>query len=594
MKPDFSGWATKNDIVCSDGRVIKHNAFAKNNGKKVPLVWQHEHKDINNIIGHALLENRNDGMYTYGYLNDTPQADVARGIIKHGDVNSLSIFANKIKQVGNDVVHGNIIEVSLVLSGANPGAFIENVSIQHSDGVYYESEDEAIIHADIELDPPKEEEAPAEEPQKEDKSGEKTVKEVMGTLNEDQKDLFSYLLAEFADQMVAEQESEESSDNAEGDNEETNNSEEKDEMAHSNVFEKEGSDKIMKHAEFIEIGNEAVSFAVENKMTLSDAVKHVMTDEDRDEYIKHAASEISGLDVLFPNAKVDGKPTWIKPEDDWVAEVVDKTSHTPFSRLKMTHINVDDEMMRALGYKKGDKKSEGIYKLLSRETSPQTIYVKSKLDRDDILDATGQDVVGYTRETMRVMFRREIARAILIGDGRSEDDANKIKDNHIRPIYSDDDLYATKYAVPAGTKNEVLPDMILRAQKNYKGHGVPTLFTTYDVFMDMLLAKDKIDSNRRLYTSVEELCSAMRVSKIVVVDLFDGLTRTDKDGKVKELVGIVVNLRDYNIGRDNGGEVFNADDFDIDFNQYIYLMESRMSGALMTPKSAVVIERLQS
>lgn len=585
-EPDFMGWATKNDLRCSDGRVIRHDAFLSNDGKRVPLVWQHGHANIENVVGHAELENRPEGVYAKGYLNSTPQAEVARDLLLHGDINSMSIFANKLKQQGTNVVHGNIVEVSLVLSPANPGALIESVTIQHSDGSLVDSEEEAIIHSGIEFD--KEPSMPDtthishadEAPAQHTASGKvETLRDVFNTLNEKQKNVVYAMLAMAAASSADTNKPAAAahSDVIEGDT-----------MAHSNVFEPAGrasgftapDGHTLSHSELTALGDDIVTFAMDNKINLKDA-------------IAHAAKEygISNVDALFPNAKVNGAPTWVKPEDAWVPDVLDKTSHTPFARLKSTQIDLTEDKLRAKGYITADQKKDGVFRVLNRETTPQTIYIRSKLDRDDIIDVTEHDIVAYTKEAMRIKFRYELARAILIGDGRKPDDREKIQEDHVRPIYSEDDFYASKVVLPASDTNAVLPEKILRSQKNFKGHGVPTLFTTYDVYMDMLLTKDQTDSYRRLYKTDQELCAALHVSKIVVVDELENVSRKTEKG-TQELLGILVNMSDYNIGRDKGGDIFNAEDFDIDFNQYKYLMETRMSGALTEPKTAIVLERL--
>lgn len=597
-KPDFSGWATRNDLECSDGRVIRRDAFAHNDGKKVPLVWQHIHGDINNVVGHALLKNKSDGVYCLGFLNNTPQADVARDLLLHGDIDALSIFANKLKQQNNNVIHGDIVEVSLVLSGANPGAFIENVSIQHSDGTFEDVAEEAIIHdlfsiADIdEEDDTKEDNnmkyvsgdvvKHEDDPKESGNAGDdRTVEDIVNSMTEEQRTVLGFLIAQAVDAATADDDEDEDEDTPEGDN-----------VSHSNVFDRstgqsdafyttENGD-VLSHSDIEMIAADIVNTAREEKMSLKDV-------------IRHAAKEygISNPEILFPNAKLTGKPTWIKPEDDWVPEILDGVSHTPFARLKSMQIDLTEEKLRAKGYITADQKKDGVMKALSRETTPQTIYIRSKLDRDDIIDVTEHDLVAYTREALRIKFRAELARAILVGDGRELSDREKIKEEHVRPIYSENDLYATKHVLPATVKNEELPDKILRSQKNFKGHGRPYFFTTYDIFMDMLLAKDEADSNRRLYKNEEELAAALRVSKIVVVDALEGLKR-EKGGHQQDLIGILVNPSDYTIGRDKGGEITSFENFDIDFNQYKYLMESRLSGALTEPKTAIVIERLQA
>lgn len=616
-EPDFSGWATKNDLRCSDGRVIRHDAFMNNDGKRVPLVWQHGHGNIQNVIGHAELENRPNGVYARGFLNSTPQADVARDLLLHGDINSMSIFANKLKQQGQNVMHGNIVEVSLVLSPANPGALIENVTIQHSDGSYEDDETEAVITSGIQLDEEvsvanagtknkdemthadsegtpsdtkSDNTAPASaksdanttQKPKSDDEGE-TLQDVFDTLNEKQKNVVYAMLAMAAGSSADESNSN-SNSNSDSDSEGDKN------MAHSNVFEGNGAatmtgvttanGTVLSHAEVQSLADDIVDFAMDNKLTLKDAIAHAAKDYG-----------ISNVEELFPNAKVNGTPTWVKPEDGWVPEVLDSTSQTPFARLKSTQIDLTEEKLRAKGYITADQKKDGVFKVLNRETTPQTVYIRSKLDRDDIIDVTEHDIVAFTKEAMRIKFRYELARAILVGDGRAIDDREKIQESHIRPIYSEDDFYAAKVVLPNTVTNVELSERVLRAQKNFKGHGVPTLFTTFDVYMDLLLAKDEKDSYRRLYKTDQELCAALHVNKIVVVDELEGVNRTTDKGK-QELVGILVNMIDYNIGRDKGGEIFNAEDFDIDFNQYKYLMETRLSGALTEPKTAIVIERL--
>lgn len=591
MTEDFRGWATKNDLRCSDGRVIRHDAFKANDGAKVPLVWQHGHNDVSNVLGHAILENRPEGVYAYGYLNDSPKGEAAKDLLLHGDITSMSIYANKLKQVGSDVIHGNIVEVSLVLSGANPGAIIENVSIRHSDGVGYdEIEDEAIIHAGIELDDEPEENIHiqhADEPEEEEDvenevdTDDETIEDVYNSMSEKQKTVLHAMLA-MAVESAGSGETAEHSDDYD----------EEEDMAHSNIFERNSlpADAILSddgssyftHADIEAISNQVASFAINEGTTLKNA-------------LAHAAKQygISNVEDLFPNAKVNGKPSWFKPEDAWVEKILDKTSHTPFARLKSMQIDLTEEQLRAKGYITADQKKDGVYRILARETTPQTVYIRSKLDRDDIIDVTEHDIVAYTKEAMRVKFRYELARAILIGDGRQNNDREKIQEEHIRPIYNEDDFYATKHVLPATVANSELPDQILRSQKNFKGHGTPTLFTTFDVYMDMLLAKDKKDSYRRLYRTEQELCAALHVSEIVVVDALENTERT-VGGKKQELLGILVNPSDYNIGRDKGGDIFNAEDFDIDFNQYKYLMETRMSGALTEPKTAIVLERIKA
>lgn len=577
MKCDFSGYATKNDLKCSDGRIIRHNAFKESDGETVPLVWQHVHTDPTNVLGHAKLENRSDGVYAYCYLNNSEYGSQAKTLIKHGDINALSIYANRLVQNGNDVVHGKIREVSLVLSGANPGALIDNLSITHGDSSE-QLDDEAIIYTGLELAHSEDEE---EEPEKEESSmgDEKTVEDIINSMSDEQKQALYYIIGSIAEKYGLDTEEGEKAPDDEKDDE-------KEEMAQSeygdvmsrNVFDNshpENDVTELTHAEFTEIVNDA-----KRNGSLKES------------FLQHAEKYgIEGIDVLFPDAKtVTPTPDFISRQMDWVPKVLNGTHHTPFSRVKSVAADITADEARAKGYIKGKLKKEEVFKLLKRITTPTTIYKKQKLDRDDIVDITDLDTVAFVKGEMRMMLDEEIARAVLVGDNRSIDDPDKINEDNIRPIWTDDDLYSLKVRVDATATPDKIEDSILRARKDYRGTGVPTLFATPDVILDMLLQKDT--QGRRIYKTEQELASALRVSEIIEVPILDGLERTDKATQKKhQLLGIIVNLNDYTIGADRGGDINLFDDFDIDYNQYKYLMETRISGALTHPKSAMIIEK---
>ena len=567
---DFAGWATRNDIVCSDGRIIKRDAFKDNDGQTVPVVWNHQHNDVNNVLGHAELENRPEGVYAYGYFNDTPAGKAARIIVNNGDVTALSIYANKLKQNGPNVLHGAIREVSLVLAGANSGAYIESV-IRHGE----ESEEEAIICTGGEFlshskDEEKEEEPMAkeeeiehaEEEKKED--GEKTVGDVFNTLTEEQKTVVYALIG----QALQSQEDE--------DDEEDDEEEETKKMKH-NVFsdEVENEENVLTHSEM-----EAIAADARRIGSMKEA------------FLQHGINQI---DMLFPEYKsVNGnEPIMVQRDKEWVSVVMNGVKHSGFSRIKSMFANIDGEEARARGYIKGNYKEEQVFALLKRTTSPKTIYKKQSFDRDDVIDITDIDVIAWVKKEMRVMLNEEIARAILVSDGRSAISPDKIDEDKVRPIYKDDDFFTVKWpiVVSAGAtmaaKAEAFIDECIRSRKEYKGNGNPVMFMTEDLLAECLLLKDT--NKHRLYKTEEELRTAMRVSKIVTVPVMEGLSR-DANGKTMELAGIYLNLSDYNVGADKGGEVNLFDDFDIDFNQMKYLIETRISGALVTPFSAVVLE----
>ena len=553
---DFDGWATVAGIKCSDGRVISHHAFEQNDGAVVPLVWQHGHDNVTNVLGHAQLEKKAEGVYAYGFFNGSQQAEHARELIEHGDVTAMSIFANNLKQDGNVVKHGNIVEVSLVLKGANPKATIENVTMAHSDGEGYSAiikmGDGDVSHEDFEG---------SEESDSEDESsnGDKTIGEILSTLTEEQLEAVNYLIAAAIDG-----ESE--------DSEETNEETEED-MKH-NVFEGDKTpENTLSHAAFAEL----VETAKRNNTTLLDE-------------LKHADYGIENIGYLFPDAKsITDEPITLDRDQSWVSVVMNGTKHSPFARIKSVLADIRDDKARAKGYaKKAQKKTEEVIKLLTRTTSPTTIYKKQKLDRDDIVDITDFNVVSWLKNEMKGKLNEEIARAVLVGDGRLITDPDRVDDEAIRPILKENDLYAIHKSLEANTTDETLVDDIVLASAELEGSGAPTLFIAKKRLVKMLLLKDK--NGRRLYETEASLAGALGVSKIVTVPQFEGLEH-DIKGVNHELLAIVVDLRDYTIGSNAGAELGMAESFDIDFNQYKYLMETRLSGSLTTPYSALTISR---
>ena len=565
---DFSGWATRNNLKCSDGRTIRKDAFKDNNGQKVPLVWNHQHNEPFNVLGHALLENREEGVYAYCAFNDTEAGQNAKRLVEHGDVSALSIYANQLKQHGGDVIHGSIREVSLVLAGANPGAFIDSI-ICHGE----ESEEEAIIYTgeDISLSHADNEEIKEEKPMEdtkkvENKTDNKTVKDVFDTLTEEQKTVVYALIGQAL---------EDAGKTDENDDEEDNN------MKH-NVFDQDEmmQGNALSHSDMEEI--------------FSDAKR---TGSLKESFLAHAEGTygIDAIDTLFPEPKsMNTPPEFIKRDTNWVAGVINGVHHTPFSRIKSMFANITEDEARAKGYIKGKLKKEEVFTLLKRTTTPTTIYKKQKLDRDDIIDITDFDVVAWIKSEMRMMLDEEIARAILVGDGRLTSDDDHINETNIRPIWKDDDLYTikTKITVDASATDDDKAKAVIKAavksRKDYKGSGNPVLYTTEDFLTNCLLLEDT--QGYRLYKSEQDVATAMRVSRIVTVPVMENLSRTDSESKTRNLVGIIVNLNDYNVGADKGGAVNMFDDFDIDYNQQKYLMETRCSGALIKPYSAIALE----
>ena len=561
-KFDFSGWATRVNLKCSDGRTIMKDAFKSNDGQIVPLVWNHQHDDPNEVLGHALLENRDEGVYAYCKFNDTESGKTAKLLVQHGDVNALSIYANQLKQNMSNVIHGNIREVSLVLAGANPGAFIDSV-IKHGE----EIDEEAIIYTGEELEICHADDKEAEKTLAE--NSEKSIKEVFNTFTEEQKNAV-YTLVGAALQT---------------DNEDDNDNE-----------DDEGGTE-MKHNVFDNDDNH------ENTLT-HDAMTAIINDGKRygslkESFLAHAEEYgIKQIDYLFPDAKnINTPPEFIKRDTGWVSKVINGTHHTPFSRIKSVFADITEDDARARGYIKGKLKKEEVFSLLKRTTTPTTIYKKQKLDRDDTIDITDFDVVSWLKSEMRMMLDEEIARAILVGDGRLSSSDDKINEQNIRPIWTDADLYTIKSIVPAtasATGEDTAKEFIkavIRSRKSYKGSGNPTLFTTEDVVTDCLLVEDGV--GRRIYNSVNDLATALRVKEIVTVEVMEGLTRSTSEGGknyTNTLMGIIVNLSDYNVGADKGGAINMFDDFDIDYNQQKYLIETRCSGALIKPYSAIALE----
>lgn len=586
-KFDFSGWATRNDLKCSDGRTIRRDAFKDCDGKTVPLVWNHNHNDPNNILGQALLKNRPEGVYAYGKFNDTESGKVAKLLVNHGDISSLSIMANQLKQNGGDVLHGVIREVSLVLAGANPGAFIDTV-VEHSDdsdetaiiftgeylefehGEDLEEEDTTVAKEEIKEEKVEEEITHADEDSKTDDSAE-TVADVFNTLTDKQKRVVYALIGEAL-----------TSADGEDDTTDETTTEEESEVKH-NVFDKDTEiredENVLSHEAQMEIIGDAKRYGSMKESAL--------------------AHGIDDVEWLFPDYKeLNNPPTFIQRDMEWVSKVMNAARHSPFSRIKTTFADITEDEARARGYIKGKMKKEEFFSLLKRTTDPQTIYKKQKMDRDDVIDITSFDVISWLKSEMRMMLNEEIARAILVGDGRLASDDDKIQENHIRPIWKDEDLYTIKARVtPTGTgasgavteddKAKAFIRAAIKARKGYKGSGNPVLFTTEDMLTDMLLLTDEM--GRDLYTSESQLATKLRVREIITVPVMENLSRTSGSDELA-LMGVIVNMTDYNIGADRGGAISMFEDFDIDYNQQKYLIETRCSGALIKPYSAIALE----
>ena len=567
---DFAGYATRYGVPCADGRIIDKTAFLQNNGKKVPLVYNHQHNDISNVLGHAFLECREDGVYAYGYFNDTDHGVEAKNQVIHGDLDSLSIWANRLQESGNPprkhVAHGDIKELSLVLAGANPGAFIEEI-VAHSDEEGYEAfiysgDSLELNHSEGETE---KEDKPMADTNKEQEPESKSAKEVFDEMTEEQKQV----AVAIAGQAVEEALKEHGIDPEKDDDDEGG-----EEMGHS-CFDNTGEDtNVLSHDDMVTIVKEA-----EKTGRMSDA------------FLAHG---IENIEYLFPDAQtINGAPDFIKRNDEWVNDVMNNVHHTPFSRIKSVFADITEDDARAKGYIKGKLKKEEVFSLLKRTTTPQTIYKKQKIDRDDYIDIVDLDVVAWIKTEMRMMLDEEIARAILVGDGRLASSDDKISEDHIRPIWTDADLYTIKAAVDITkdtTSAEIAKAFIveaIRSRVQYKGSGSPTLYAPDTIITECLLLEDK--NGRMIYDTLDKLATVLRVSKIVPVPVMENLART-KETFTYKLLGIIVNLKDYNVGADKGGAVNMFDDFDIDYNAMKYLIETRCSGAMIKPYGAIAIE----
>lgn len=569
---DFCGWATKSGVRCTDGRVIHSDAFDDCDGKQVPLVWNHLHDDPRNVLGHAILEKRKGGIYAYGFFNDTEAGDVGKAIVKHGDIQALSICATKVKEnrKSGDVFHGNIVEVSLVHSGANPKAFIEDV-IQQS-----ENEDGTMI---ICTGPSFEMEHAESKPMDENiNDSDETNADIFNTLTKKQKDVVYAMIAMAAENNISQ--SEDIDDGTINQSEEDNN--EGGSTMRENVFDKAHEEGT-------------ITQSSEHIFTQSE-IQEIFRDIPRygglkESFIQHAATYgIENIDWLFPEAKnlQNGAPGFIKRDTGWVQKVMSGVHHTPFSRIKSMFADITEDEARARGYMKGKLKKEEVFGLLKRTTTPTTVYKKQKLDRDDIIDITDFDVVAWLKAEMRMMLDEELARAFIIGDGRLASSDDKINEGNIRPIAKEEELFAIQVSVTKGTTEDDTAKAFIRsaikARKDYRGSGQPTLYTTEDMLTDMLLLVD--GNGRDLYTDEASLARKLRVKEIVTIPVMEDAKGKDD----KPLIGIIVNLQDYNVGADRGGSINMFDDFDIDYNQQKYLIETRCSGALTVPKSAIVFQ----
>ena len=592
-KFDFSGWATKNDLECSDGRTIRRNAFKHCDGAVVPLVWQHMHNSPENVLGHALLTNNDEGVYAYCKFNDTDKARTAKALVEHGDICSLSILANNLSQEGSNVTHGTIREVSLVLSGANPGARIDHPVLAHSGETIY---DEAVIFNDeeqvyTEFEEPTIEHADngdkdksGEEPEPKDKPAAKSDEEILDTLNEDQKRVVYGLIVEAMEADPDDFDDDDDDDDDDADDEgDTENKEEKS-MKH-NVFDTDNQEQ-------------------NNDVLMHDAMTTIIADAKRcgtmkESFIQHSVEYgIENIEYLFPDARaLNNAPEFIKRDMTWVQKFMNGTHHSPMSRIKSIYADITEDDARAKGYIKGNLKKDEFFSLIKRTTTPTTVYKKQKLDRDDIIDITDFDVVSWLKTEMRMMLDEEIARAALVGDGRLSSSDEHINEANIRPIWTDADLFTIKAEVSVASgdtdedKAKKFIKTAIKARKRYKGSGTPTLYTTEDVLTDCLLIEDS--TGRTIYDTVDKLATKLRVKEIVTVEVMENLTRS-VEGVDHDLMGIIVNPADYNFGADKGGSVNMFDDFDIDYNQQKYLIETRCSGALTKPYSAIALEAVQA
>lgn len=586
---DFKGWATKFGVLCADGRIIQHGAFDDIDGAKVPLVYNHNHDDIDSVLGHAYMECRKDGVYAYGYFNDSENGQIAKDAVIHGDMDSLSIWANHLQQRGPYVQHGEIKELSLVLAGANPGAYIEDVALAHGDTIdnddyeayIYSGDSLEIMHSDEEG---------------EEEVANKSIQDVVDTMTPEQQDAFyaavgSALAEDPNDLDLNDEEYEDDEDEDYDDDEDVEDPNEYEDDDDSEEYEEEDDDMGAIAHNLFEGNN------VDNGDVLSHSeMQEIIEDGKRYGSMKESflAHGITNIEYLFPDAKnLNTPPDFIARDQGWVTEVMNGVHHTPFSRIKSTFADLREDEARARGYIKGKLKKEEVFSLLKRTTTPQTIYKKQKIDRDDVIDITDFDVIAWLKTEMRMMLNEEIARAVLVGDGRLTSSDDHIKEDNIRPIWKDADLYTIKYPIAitkdttAAEKAAAFIEACVRARIEYKGSGNPKLFAPESIITECLLLKDK--NGRIIYDNIEKLATACRVSKIVSVPVMEGLTRVDSTYTLA-LQGIIVNLQDYNIGADKGGAVNMFDDFDIDYNAQKYLIETRISGALIKPLSAIAIE----
>ena len=587
-KPDFSGWATVYDVKCGDGRTLRRGAFAGSNGTKVPIVYNHDHKNLDAVLGHAYLEERDQGIYAYGYLNDSYEGQAAKERVQHGDIGSLSIYANKLKEKAGDVYHGVIREVSLVLASANPKSRIETV-LTHSDdnGDEWEAEmyfnepintEFELVHAD-EYD----DEDYDEEPEEEEDMAINGIDEAIESMSDEQRAAVDAIVEQaVSDALDAYDEALEEDEDYEEDD--YYDEGEEDDMRH-NAFENDYDDfygdelHVLSHSEIEDMFSDAKTLGSLRASVLAHT----------DDY------GIENIDYMFPDARLnEGDPQFIKRPDDWVSKVISGTSHSAFTRIKSLFADITEDEARAKGYIKGNLKKEEVFTMLKRKTEPTTVYKKQKIDRDDVLDIKDFDVVAMIKKEMRMMLDEEIARAILVGDGRPNSSDEKVKEANIRPIWKEEDLFVVKKTVDvaanasADVKAKTFIRAAIKARKDYRGSGNPTLFTTEDLLTDMLLMED--NQGRVIYDTEEKLRTKLRVKEIVPVPVMEGLVRDDGKGNTRNLMGIIVNLSDYKVGTDKGGEINMFDDFDIDYNQQKYLIETRMSGALVKPYSAIILE----
>ena len=613
LKYDFSGWATRNDLVCADGRTIRRDAFKHCDGMSVPIVWNHQHNDPANILGHAILENRQDGVYAYGFFNDTDSGKAAKQLVQHGDVQALSIYANGLKQQSNgrgkDVIHGDIRELSLVVAGANPGAFIDFVDLAHGEGAEQEviigtGEPIALCHSEEGGQEPAS--APPKADPKPDGKNDETIEDVWNSLTDKQKLAMGVMLKQAAEGggQSGDPDPDPKPDGADGTVTHSDNPEGGDNIMKHNVFDKpdETQDFTLSHSAQTEI---IASAKTKSVGTLQGALK--LYAEQNSDTLKHG---IDDIEALFPEYKdlKPGAPELITRDQGWVGVVMSKVHKSPISRIRTRNMDARGDDIRAHGYQKGKRKTpSGNMKLMKRTTDPQTIYIRDSMHRDDIIDITDFDVVNYKYGVMKMTLNEEIAIAIMIGDGRDEADEQKISEEHIRSIWNDDDLYTIHYDVDIeAARNElqgsrtdmnfgdnyIYAEAIITAalysREKFKGTGTPDLFCTPHLVNVMLLARDL--NGRRIYNSKADLAAALNVGNIYTAEQFEGLARTDKDNVQHKLLGLFVNLADYTVGSTKGGEITRFNQFDIDFNQEKYLIETRLSGALHRLWSAIALE----